>query len=90
MLGMGVGSMATLLPVLRCLVTEHRVPLEQAVRLFTTNVADGLYLSRKGRLTVGADGDVLLLDRDWNVHTVLARGELMVADGRPVRLPYVL
>ena len=89
MVGMGVGSMSTLLPVLRCLVTEHHVPLETAVCLVTRNVADGLYLSRKGRLTVGADGDVLLLDRDWNVHTVLARGVPMVADGVPVKLPYL-
>ena len=87
--GMGVGSMRTLLPVLRCLVTEHHVPLETAVCLATRNVADGLYLSRKGRLTVGADGDVLLLDRDWNVHTVLARGVPMVAGGVPVKLPYL-
>ena len=74
MLGMGVGKMDNLLPTIRCLVREHRVPPERAIRLLTQNVADGLCLSRKGRLTVGADADVLLVDRDWNIHTVLAGG----------------
>ena len=89
MLGMGVGKMDNLLPTIRCLVREHRVPPERAIRLLTQNVADGLCLSRKGRLTVGADADVLLVDRDWNIHTVLAGGEIMVSDGQVVKQPYI-
>ena len=89
MLGMGVGKMDNLLPTIRCLVREHRVPPERAIRLLTQNVADGLCLSRKGRLTVGADADVLLVDRDWSIHTVLAGGEIMVSDGQVVKQPYI-
>ena len=63
----GGGKMDNLLPTIRCLVREHRVPPERAIRLLTQNVADGLCLSRKGRLTVGADADVLLVDRDWKI-----------------------
>lgn len=33
MLGMGVGKMDNLLPTIRCLVREHRVPPERAIRL---------------------------------------------------------
>ena len=90
MLGMGVGKMDNILPTIRCLVREHRVPPERAIRLLTQNVADGLCLSRKGRLTVGADADVLLVDRDWNIHTVLAGGEIMVSDGRWLNNPIFL
>ena len=35
------------------------------------------------------DADVLLVDRDWNIHTVLAGGEIMVSDGQVVKQPYI-
>lgn len=43
----GVGKMDNLLPTIRCLVREHRVPPERAIRLLTQNVADGLCLSSR-------------------------------------------
>ena len=31
----------------------------------------------------------MLVDRDWNIHTVLAGGEIMVSDGQVVKQPYI-
>lgn len=45
--------------------------------------------SHQGPPNSGADADVLLVDRDWNIHTVLAGGEIMVSDGQVVKQPYI-
>lgn len=57
------------------------VPLEIAVSVCTANPAraNGLY-PYKGCLQEGSDGDMLLLDNDFNIDTVIAGGKIMVAD----------
>ena len=40
--------------------------------------------NHKGSLGPGKDADILLLTRDLMVDTVLARGRIMVRDGRAV------
>ena len=87
MIGMSVGKMDALLPTVRALVRDHGVAPERAITILTRNVADGLFLPRKGRLTEGADADVLLVDPDYQVHTVIARGQVMVSEGRAEVLP---
>ena len=41
-------------------------------------------LPAKGRLGVGADADLAVLDRDDRIHDVMARGQFLVRDGAPV------
>lgn len=57
------------------------VPIEVAVSVCTSNPAraNGLY-PKKGCLQEGSDGDLLLLDCDFNIDTVIASGKIMVAD----------
>lgn len=53
-------------------------PLERALPLLTCNPADALGLRGKGRLEVGADADIVLLDpASCEVVCVLARGEVV-------------
>lgn len=47
---------------LRHLLDEGRVPAEKAIATVTRNPADRLGLESKGRIEVGADADLLLLD----------------------------
>jgi beta-aspartyl-dipeptidase (metallo-type) len=72
--------------------TQRRndLPLPEALPLVTTNVARVLGLgARKGRIAPGLDADLLALDRDLAVRTVLCRGRVMLRDGRPiVKGPY--
>jgi beta-aspartyl-dipeptidase (metallo-type) len=49
--------------------------------LYTANL---LGLSRKGRLTSGADADILVLDKTGVVDRVYARGRALVVGGQPV------
>ncbi len=62
---------------------ELGVPLETAIRVCGENPAraNGLW-PRKGALRPGSDGDLILLDGEKNVDTVIARGRVMVRGGQ--------
>jgi beta-aspartyl-dipeptidase (metallo-type) len=77
---MGVGRSTTLLETLRSLV-EGGMPLPDAASLMTANPARALMLSRKGHLAVGADADLLLVDEDLTLRSVVARGHLLLHEG---------
>lgn len=66
-------------------IRTNRLSLPQALPLVTSNVARVLAIDdRKGALAPGKDADVVLLTEDLMVDTVLARGRVMVRDGRAV------
>jgi beta-aspartyl-dipeptidase (metallo-type) len=61
------------------LVREADLPLETALPLATSNVARVLGIGhRKGRIASGLDADIVLLDAEDRIHSVLARGRSMV------------
>ncbi len=64
------------------IVLKGLVPLETAVRVFSTNAADFYKLGRKGRIEPGRDADILIVDGRFGLVDVFARGKRMVADGR--------
>jgi beta-aspartyl-dipeptidase (metallo-type) len=64
LLSLEVAPIASLLDSLRQAVREHHVPLTTALTAMTATPARIWGLSRKGRLVVGADADVVLLSRD--------------------------
>jgi len=67
------------------IVRTNRLSLPQALPLVTSNVARVLGIeASKGSLAPGKDADVVLLTEDLMVDTVLARGRVMVTDGRAV------
>lgn len=74
----------TLYEEVRDLVREQGLPLEQAVRPVTVNVARLLRLERKGRIAPGADADLVLLDERLRIREVFARGRLVVEAGEPI------
>jgi beta-aspartyl-dipeptidase (metallo-type) len=66
----------------RDLVVKKVLSLEEAARLFSTNAAEFYKLGKKGRIAVGADADIILLDRGLGLRDVFARGRKLMADGR--------
>ena len=67
------------------IIRTNRLDLDQALPLVTRNVARVLGIEgRKGSLAPGLDADLVLLDRDLAVHTVVARGRVMVRGGEPL------
>ena len=83
LLKMGVAEMDNMFKELRMMVREQDFRLEEALPFFTSNVAAALGLGgRKGVIREGADADLLLVDGEMNLRTVVARGQVMMADGR--------
>ena len=73
---------ATLFDQIRRCARGHRLPLERLLALVTRNTADVLQLHQKGRLEVGAEGDILVLEKDeFTLVHLLARGKHMIEDG---------
>ena len=79
---MGVAGMEALHQELKRMVELYEIPLEQALPFVTSNVAQGLGLEdKKGCVKIGADADLVILEEDFGVHTVVARGQVMMEDG---------
>ena len=83
LLKMDVGSSGTLLPTLRRAIAAG-TPTPLAIAAATANVADLFRFARKGRLVVGAQADLLLVDPALAVSSVVARGRFLVREGRAV------
>lgn len=84
--GLGVGKVDTLFGEVKRAVREHGVPLELAIQVITSTPAAYLRLPAKGRIRVGADADLVLLDQDLELDAVMAKGQFMVRDHQLKRL----
>jgi beta-aspartyl-dipeptidase (metallo-type) len=86
----GQPAVANYMPVSALHATWRRLILDEglapsdALRVVTANVAHATGLPRKGRIPAGMDADLVAFDDDWQIHTVLARGQVMVSHGEPV------
>jgi beta-aspartyl-dipeptidase (metallo-type) len=79
--GFDIGSPGGLATALKELL-DCGQPLERVLPAFTSNPAQLLLLSRKGRLTDGADADLVVLDDNGGVVDVMARGRWLVRGGQ--------
>jgi beta-aspartyl-dipeptidase (metallo-type) len=80
---MDVGAPHALAITLRALLAAG-VPLARVLPAFTANPARLLRLAQKGRLEVGADADLVVLDSQGGIQDVMARGRWHVQRGTPV------
>jgi len=82
LIGMSSASPAHLKDEFKKMVKEEEIPLEDAVRITSTNIAEQLKLNDKGRIQKGKDADLLLLDKKTlQIDYVIAKGEIMMEDG---------
>ena len=83
-IAMDVGDAGTLWRTVHTLRARGHA-LEQVLPPFTSNVADLLRLPRKGRLAVGHDADLLVLDDHGAIRDVMCRGVWHQRDGQTVK-----
>ena len=85
LVGIGVGSVAELWKDIAKAVRKEVIPFPAALALVTRNVAELLKISAtKGNIAVDSDADIVLLDKEYNINTVIAKGKLMVKNGQAV------
>jgi beta-aspartyl-dipeptidase (metallo-type) len=76
--GLEVGKVSTLFKEVRDAVREEKIPLEIALNVITSNPARNLRLTNKGSIQVGKDADLVLLDENLEIDTVISRGRIMI------------
>lgn len=80
-IGMGAGKIGTLYDSIRALVLGCGLPLEEALPYITVNVAKALRLyPAKGTIEAGSDADLVLLDKELLVDSVIAKGKPMMME----------
>jgi len=84
LIGLQIGKVSSLYEAVKEAVVTEEIALEVAVRVITANPATVLKLSQKGRIEVGRDADLVLLDQDLEIDTVIAKGQVMVENKRPL------
>jgi len=81
--GIAIGRVSSLFGEVRDAVQQEDIPLATALKVITENPARILKLRGKGRLEPGADADLVLLDpKDLALHTVIAKGRVLMRAGR--------
>ena len=68
------GLPASNLSELRDAMLDEKIPFEIALQVLTSNPARILKLKHKGKIAAGCDADLLLLDQNFEIHSVLALG----------------
>ena len=82
LIGLGIGSVKSLYAEVRDAVLIEGVELEQAIRVITSNVAEHLKLSSKGRISVGRHADMVLVDgKTLEITHVIAKGKEVISEG---------
>ncbi|MEG2786373.1 MAG: beta-aspartyl-peptidase [Romboutsia sp.] len=77
----GVSSVDALYKEFKAMVIEEKMNIEDALKYVTTNVAKALDLyPKKGVIKENSDADMVLLDKNLEIDSVIARGKIMVKD----------
>lgn len=79
----GVSSVSSLYNELKTMVLDFDFELEKALQFFTTNVSKSLNLfPKKGYISEDSDADLLILDDDLNLISVIAMGKIVLDEGK--------
>lgn len=75
----GVSSVESIYKEFKSMVHNHGMRIEEALPYVTVNVADALGLKKKkGVIKEGADADILLVDDEFEIDTVIAKGKVLM------------
>ena len=85
LLGLGICSVSSLYREVKESIREHNVPIENAIKVITANVAKLLKLDNKGSIESGKDADfVIVNDETLDIDMVIAKGRIVVKEGEAV------
>ncbi|MEG0306454.1 MAG: beta-aspartyl-peptidase [Clostridium sp.] len=79
---LGASSLNTLHLELKDMIKEEALDMSTALKVITSNVAKvlGVY-PVKGYIDIHSDADIVLMDKELNIHSVIAKGRMMMENG---------
>lgn len=81
-----VGSTLTLYRDLKEIIINDVLPLETAIKIITENVAKVLLLyPKKGCIKENSDADLVVLDKNLSISSVIAKGQFMIKFNETVK-----
>lgn len=83
LLKFAIGSPSSNIEILQSCI-KAGIPMESALIPFTSSPAKLLKLNGKGTISEGNSSDIVLLDKDLKIHSVICKGKLMVYNYKPV------
>ena len=88
LIGLGICSVKTLYREVKDSIQEHNVPIEEAIKVITSNVAEFLKLHNKGKIEAGRDADFVIVSKEnLDIDMVIAKGKVVVEGGKAVIKP---
>lgn len=79
----GVSSVKSLFEEFKFMVKNLNFTIDKALMFYTTNVSKALEkYPQKGTISENSDADLLLLDENLEIDTVIANGKVMLAGGK--------
>ena len=88
LVGLGICSVETLYREVKDSIKEYNVPIEDAIKVITSNVAEVLKLNNKGKIEKERDADLVIVNEDTlDIDMVIAKGKIVVKDGNTTIKP---
>jgi len=81
MTGLKVSPLDSVLGAAMEMLRQGDLPAQTVISFITSNPADHLKLTSKGRIQSGKDADILILDGHLKPKSVLAKGRLLMENG---------
>ncbi|RKD21614.1 isoaspartyl dipeptidase. Metallo peptidase. MEROPS family M38 [Caminicella sporogenes DSM 14501] len=79
----GVSQVSSLYNEFIAMVKEFEFDIEEALKFFTSNIAKALNIyPQKGTVKENSDADIILIDDNLKIRTVIAKGKLMIHEGK--------
>lgn len=82
--GLGIGKVQSLFDEFRNAVLIENIPLATALKPVTCTVADLCRFLTKGRIKENNDADLLILNEDLTLNTTIAKGIVLVQNGKAI------
>lgn len=77
-IGITAHTMDGMHKVIKKLILEYNIPVNKAIKILTSNPANALGLNNKGTIEEDKDADIIILDNEYNIDTVIAMGKIVL------------
>lgn len=84
-IGVKAHTMNGLHTIIKELVINYKIPLDEAIKILTINVAKALDLNNKGEIKEGKDADIIILDKNYDINYVIALGKIMLENNKIIK-----